>query len=125
MLFINRNKRPFSLKSSFIHRILSDAALASVLFAFRSNFCDGVLLDGTKKASWNADNGDIRREFFNLLLVVTFSTADASLIYPLDYFLLFAVTLVLLDVDVSWLAYWNFSLMAYNTGTLLATRKVG
>ncbi|KAG5553447.1 hypothetical protein RHGRI_011362 [Rhododendron griersonianum] len=27
-----------------------------------------------------------------------------------------SVTLVLLDVDVSWLAYWNFSLMAYNTG---------
>ncbi|KAF7113393.1 hypothetical protein RHSIM_RhsimUnG0131000 [Rhododendron simsii] len=26
-----------------------------------------------------------------------------------------SVTLVLLDIDVSWLAYWNFSLTAYNT----------
>lgn len=25
----------------------------------KSKFCDGVLLDRTKKASWNADNGDI------------------------------------------------------------------
>ncbi|KAF7131752.1 hypothetical protein RHSIM_Rhsim09G0161300 [Rhododendron simsii] len=31
-----------------------------------------------------------------------------------------SVTLVLLDIDVSWLAYWNFSLMAYNTGFELA-----